>query len=293
MLSRVGVPTTRRASPTPAVASPCGGCTSGGGSSHASMPVIDLEKPCEWPDDLRRTWTGITTFPPLGNGTEQGHRCRYDSQSVAFERFEPTRADRVALHPSDRSGGSGHPVRRMRLPDDAMLHLRIDAVAAAGMLSLEVAARLKAEHQADEQWRAGMVWFCFYPPRLAGESGIERFLRHWRRGALQLPRGRPGDGHGDQAHRSPCVVEAEVPIASLRPHGGLAAKVARRHLVGRGHRTAEPLHHEMRPSCRCGRRTSAESWHSRRRSSSPSRAAGPGGGRSRAPRIGSATSMRR
>ena len=34
-----------------------------------------------------------------------------------------------------------------------------------------------AKNQADEQCRAGMVWFCFFCPGIVGESGIGSFFR--------------------------------------------------------------------------------------------------------------------
>jgi hypothetical protein len=45
----------------------------------------------------------------------------------------------------------------MQLPDVAMLRRRLNDVVEAGLLSQKVADRLKAEHQADDPWRAGRV----------------------------------------------------------------------------------------------------------------------------------------
>lgn len=211
------------------------------------MPVIELEKPCKWPNDLREY---------LDRHHNLFVRWETEPSGVTGAAYDwAIRSLRVVLnghaligwHCTRLTGAEAAAIQSdgMRLPDAAMLHRRIDAAAAAGMLSPVVAARLKAEHQADEPWRAGMVWFCFYPPRLAGESGIERFFRHWGGEALyNSHEDDPETGAAIRLIGTPCMVEAEVPIASLRPHGGLAAKVARRHLVSRGHRTAEPLHHE-------------------------------------------------
>jgi hypothetical protein len=92
-----------------------------------------------------------------------------------------------------------------------------------------------------------MVWFCFFRPGDAGESGIVRFFRHWGGEALY-------NSHEDDAITSPAlrrigtpsIVEADVPIASLEPNGGLASKVVRRFLITRGLRTVEPTDHEDR-----------------------------------------------
>jgi hypothetical protein len=67
----------------------------------------------------------------------------------------------------------------MQLPDSTMLARRIDALRGVGLLTEAIAESLKAENLAHEQSRAGMVWFCFFPPRVGGESGIRRFFRFW------------------------------------------------------------------------------------------------------------------
>ena len=138
----------------------------------------------------------------------------------------------------------------MHPPDAAMLHRRIDAVVAAGLLQRNHAIRLKAEHQADDPWRAGRVWFCFYPPFRAGEFGIERFFRHWGGEALY-------NSHEDDVETGgalaaigrPCIIEVLVPIASLGDQGFLPIKIARRYLTTRGYETIEPLDHEGASTC--------------------------------------------
>jgi hypothetical protein len=132
----------------------------------------------------------------------------------------------------------------MQLPDAAMLDRRIDALVAAGHLTEDVARRLKAKNQSGDSNRAGMLWFCFFPPRGAGEHGIERFFRHWGGEALY-------NSHEDDPVTSsaisgigtPCLIEADVPIASLEKHGGLSFKVYRRFLASRGYDTREPVEH--------------------------------------------------
>lgn len=87
---------------------------------------------------------------------------------------------------------------------------------------------------------AGMVWLCFFHPRLAGESGIERFFRHW--GGEVLYNSHERDSITLPAIRiigTPCVVEANIPIASLGKHAGLSFKIVRRFLKSRGFRTRE------------------------------------------------------
>ena len=92
-----------------------------------------------------------------------------------------------------------------------------------------------------------MIWFCFFPPHLAGEGGIGSFFRFWGGEALYNSHDRhPTNSEALQAVGTPSIVEAEVPIASLGRSGGLAFKIIRRYLVHRGHRTSEPYDHEDR-----------------------------------------------
>jgi hypothetical protein len=138
----------------------------------------------------------------------------------------------------------------MQLPDVAMLHRRVDAVVAAGLLSRKLADRLKAEHQADHPSRAGRVWFCFFLPRLGGEWGIERFFRHWGGEALYIfHEDDPETGAAIATIGLPCVIEAVVPIASLGHQGFLPVKIARRYLISRGYQTIEPVDHEGAITC--------------------------------------------
>jgi hypothetical protein len=135
----------------------------------------------------------------------------------------------------------------MQLPNTGILEARIDACVADGQIPPAIALRLKAKNQSGDWNREGRLWFCFFPPRLAGESGIGRFFRHWGGEALY-------NFHEDDPEISPilggvgipCVVEAEVPVAALEQDYGLAFSVVRRFLVSRGLRKTEPLQHESR-----------------------------------------------
>ncbi len=132
----------------------------------------------------------------------------------------------------------------MQLPDGAMLRRRIDALVQAGLLACEVGARLAQRNQSEDSNRARRLWFCFFPPRLEGESGIGRFFRHWGGEALY-------NSHEDDPETSPllraigtpCIVEADVPVASLAPGVRLAMKLVRRHLIAQGCQTEEQVEH--------------------------------------------------
>lgn len=133
----------------------------------------------------------------------------------------------------------------MHLPNEARLRARIEARVSAGELTQEIANMLKRRHQAADAGRSGMVWFCFYTPRSAGEAGIGRFFRHWGGEALY-------NSHEDDPVTSPalngvgvpCIIEAAVPIALLSRYGELSTKIVRRFLIDRGLVTVEPVDHE-------------------------------------------------
>jgi hypothetical protein len=68
----------------------------------------------------------------------------------------------------------------MQTLDVAVLRHRIQVLHNAGLVDLPIADRLWAENLAQDDIRAGRIRFCFFPPRFAGQSGIERFFRYWR-----------------------------------------------------------------------------------------------------------------
>ncbi len=135
----------------------------------------------------------------------------------------------------------------MQLPDGTMLRRRIEALVAAGVMTSDVALRLVERNQANDANRVGMLWFCFFAPRLAGESGVARFFRHWGGEALYNSHERD-PGTSSVLHRigTPCLVEVDVPIAALARHGAIAFNIVRRFLMSRGHCTDERVHHEDR-----------------------------------------------
>lgn len=124
----------------------------------------------------------------------------------------------------------------MQLPNAAMLNHRIDAVAQEGLISSGIVERLRAKNQAHEANRAGMIWFCFFPPRIAGESGVGDLLRFWGGEALYNSHDRhPETSAALRAVGTPAIVEATVPVALLGAHVGLAFKLVRTYLIDRGY----------------------------------------------------------
>ncbi|MCO6416077.1 hypothetical protein JYK14_07820 [Siccirubricoccus sp. KC 17139] len=208
---------------------------------------LDLEAPASWPEVLRaylaqhhdffldwetkREWATGAGYDRAVYGLESLLR----QYSLVGWHCTRLTEDEIA---HIRSGG-------MQPMDAAMLERRLDAVVAAGLLTETMAGKLKARHQAREPSRAGRVWFCFFPPRHAGELGIGRFFRHW--GGEALYNSHEDDPETGAALRSvgvPCVIEALVPLSSLGSLGFLPEKIARRHLIAHGHQTVEPIDHE-------------------------------------------------
>ena len=89
--------------------------------------------------------------------------------------------------------GKDHMGRRMRsdatecnCPTPRCFARRIEALVKDKLIAPDIAERLKSKNQADKNYRARKVWFCFFPPRNAGEHGIKRFFRHWGGEALYV-----------------------------------------------------------------------------------------------------------
>ena len=72
----------------------------------------------------------------------------------------------------------------MQPPNRQILAERIRRAQADGLVTAEIADRLIAENEADHKFRKGLIWFCFYEPRMKDEGAIARFFRHWGGEAL-------------------------------------------------------------------------------------------------------------
>ncbi len=135
----------------------------------------------------------------------------------------------------------------MKLPNAVMLAHRVDILLNIGCITPNIAWRLKSENQADVEYRAGMVWFCFFPPQNAGESGIERFFRHWGGEALYVcHEDDPVTSSAISTIGKPRLVEADVPIALLHSPVSLALSIYRRYLISRGTSVSPPSDYEDR-----------------------------------------------
>jgi hypothetical protein len=135
----------------------------------------------------------------------------------------------------------------MRPPNRAFLCERIDELWSNGLLDDQAANELKEVNQAGESNRAGMIWFCFFPPRIAGQHGIESFFRFWGGEALYNSHDRgPRLGSLLRQVGVPSLVEADVPISTLPQHTCLDVHLYRQFLINRGFETDERCEHEDR-----------------------------------------------
>ena len=133
----------------------------------------------------------------------------------------------------------------MQPPNLQVLSERIRRAQADGMIEDNVAEQLIAENQADDHNRKGMIWFCFFEPRIAGQSGIERFLRCWGGEALYNSHERdPGTGQALRMIGRPCLIQVDVPVSSFGCYTYLGDKVIRQYLLSRGFDTGEECEHE-------------------------------------------------
>ena len=213
------------------------------------LTLINLEQPQSWPAQLMLC---LETNYEIFDGWE---RCdgsisgpRFDAAiSELAEAIKPygmigwhcTRLTDKEIESICRSG--------MQLPNQATLHARVDALTLSGKISNAIAERLKLENRVSDKNRAGMIWFCFFPPRIAGESGIGRLFRHWGGEALYVCHERDSETSPILSQIGvPCIIEANIPIASLASNSWLPRKIARRYLISCGLRTLEPTDHEDR-----------------------------------------------
>ena len=128
-----------------------------------------------------------------------------------------------------------------------MLEDRIRRLEANSQISNDIAERLVALNQADQMGRKCVIWFCFFHPRFAGESGVGDLLRNW--GGEALYNSHEADESIGPVLRSigtPCVVEADIPIAYCKSQHSLAENMGRRFCVNRGLQSVEPIDHEDR-----------------------------------------------
>ncbi len=207
------------------------------------MHLINLADPTNWPRNLVNV---LAKNEPLFQAWFAGHSLQ---NSAAFDaahtdvRAELNTCEVIGWHCTRLTDTEIALIEAtgMQLPNVQVLNERIDRLVESGQMTGLIADALKGTNQAGEMNRSGRLWFCFFAPREAGESGIYRFFRHWGGEALY-------NSHEDNDVTSPalasigtpCVVEAAVQIRSLSPYSYVTKRVIERFLWGRGLVQSEP-----------------------------------------------------
>lgn len=122
---------------------------------------------------------------------------------------------------------------------------RINNLLDSDLISKEIAKCLIDKNQSDDRNRANMLWFCFFPPRLAGQDGIGRFFRHWGGEALyNSHESNPVTSPKLQEIGIPCVVEALVPFKSMPDFGLPDGQFTRSYLKEKGYELTNGLEYK-------------------------------------------------
>lgn len=213
------------------------------------MKTLDLTVLSTWPPEvLSHLDKNHSLYLSWESGINRSSAFAYDaarnelkklmrSSGYAMRGYHCTRLTESEIQAILNSG--------MSLPNLTMLHERIANVAAVGILEEAITQRLMQKNQANDNNRAGMIWFYFFPPHIAGQWGIERFFRSWGGEALyNSHEDDPITGPALAKIGIPCIIEALIPIGSLPHYSWLEKKLIRRFLIGRGFVTGEDLDHE-------------------------------------------------
>lgn len=214
-------------------------------SLHRPTELIDIENPVSWPTDLRDYLEeNLALFIDWETGPTTTKAWQFD-RFIYGLRDLLVPYSLVGWHCSRLTEDEVVHIENtgMQPPDLAMLSRRIDALVDSGRLTAEIGGSLKASNQADDEHRAGLIYFCFFPPR-EDAYGVQDFFRYWGGEALyNFHDDDPITGPVIQNIGTPCVIEAVVPISHFRQQTSLATKVALRYAISRGHQSTEPVDH--------------------------------------------------
>ena len=188
------------------------------GQGEGEAGIIDLDTPANWPTPVRTFLADHhALFLDWATVQETSTAREYDraiySLADLLRQYSLVawHCTRLADHEIESIKASG-----MEPLSEPMLYRRIDAAIAAGLLTPDDAAMLKSKHQASQENRTKRLWFCFYPPSQSGETGIADLLDLWGGEALYNSHDRdPTLGPKLRSIGTPCLVEAEIPIAML------------------------------------------------------------------------------
>lgn len=205
--------------------------------------LLDLQNPQSWPPSLKAALDAHrATFEAWELDLPGKSARNYDPAMVALgSALEPLSV--LGWHCTRLTADEAAEIETNGLAvlDVALLERRIDAQVAKGALTARQAALLRSRHQAGERNRGGMAWFCFFPPRLAGQAGLERLLTNWGGEALyNSHEDDPDTGPSLREIGVPSLVEAAVPIRFLSSPYRAATAIARLDLIHRGKTIREP-----------------------------------------------------
>ena len=207
------------------------------------MHLINLADPTTWPRNL----VGVLEMhEPLFQAWFTGHPVQsgaaFDAAHAAVRGALDT-CEVIGWHCTRLTDAEIALIEAdgMQLPSVQLLNERIDRLVEIGQIAAPIADALKRTNQAGDENRAGRLWFCFFAPGEAGESGIHRFFRHWGGEALY-------NSHENNNVTSPvlasigtpCVVEAAVQIRTLPQYSYVTQRVIERFLWAKGLFHSEP-----------------------------------------------------
>ncbi|MGF1832182.1 hypothetical protein [Photobacterium sanguinicancri] len=133
----------------------------------------------------------------------------------------------------------------MKLQNLESLKQRVLRLESTAEITETVAKELISINQADDRNRAGMLWFCFYEPHLAGFYGIQRFFKSWGGEALyNHHENRKNTGEVLKKIGVPCVIKARVVIESLKESYYPCSALIRVYLLNRGYVVDNGIEHE-------------------------------------------------
>lgn len=108
----------------------------------------------------------------------------------------------------------------MTLQNAETLKYRLENIVSKGQIEKEIAVQLLSYNDANGDNRKNRLWFCFFPPFIAGQRGIERLFRSWGGEALyNSHENNTCTGRVLQKIGTPCIVEAYVSIKGFDGYG--------------------------------------------------------------------------
>ena len=136
----------------------------------------------------------------------------------------------------------------MSLQNQNSLFKRINKIKEEGIITEEVAKKLKKHSLLYEQNRSEKIWFCFFKPYLVPERGISHFFKYWGGEALYKPYMYNQNNQIilDKLKRigTPCIIKAKVPMNKLDDRSLPDEKMFMSFLKYKGHKISNSIDHE-------------------------------------------------